>query len=250
MKQLICILWLLVYSNSICAQFGKEEKVEREKNAKLKVRIVTTFRSDYGFLNGNWVQGTEYKMNVTQINKAGFVIEEKDYNKRGTIESWTKYQLDKRGNFNAVTNMNSDGSVNSKVKVTNDYDSLGIFKGRYFLNKDSTVSSFTWFFYDSLGNMTQSDNYMQYEKAYFDSYEVYHYDKNGRTIKVEYYDNAHNLSSSVTYKYDVNGRKTEKVEDYITVYKYGPNGLLSGAIVYDATNKPLVSYKFTYEYFQ
>lgn len=250
MKQLICILCLFAYSNNSMAQFGKEEKTEREKNVKLKVKTVTTFRSDYGYVYGSWSPLKEYKMNVTKLNKSGFTTEEINFNKRGTIDSWTKYQVDKKGNFEIVTSLNSDGSVNSKVVVANDYDSLGIFRGRYFLNQDSTVSSYTWFFYDSLGNMTQSDNYMQYEKAIFDSYEVYQYDQNGRTIKIEYYDNAHNYKSRVAYKYDTAGRKIEKVEDFITVYKYGSNGLLTGAIVYDANTKPIASFRFAFEYFQ
>lgn len=250
MKKLLSLICILVCCNNTFGQFGKEEKVEREKNVKLKVKTVTTFRSDYQYLNGNWVPGKEYKMSVSKLNKSGFAAEEINYNKRGTVENWTKYQLDKRGNFEVVTNLNSDGSINSKTKITNDYDSLGRFKGRYFMRADSTIASFTWFFYDSLGNMTQSDNYMQYAKSILDSYEVYQYDANGRTIKIEYYDNAGNYNSREAYKYDTTGKKIEKVDDNITVYKYGPNGLLLSAIVYNGSNTPVVTYRFTYEYFQ
>ena len=230
-------------------EFGKEEKENKARLARLKVKCCTVFQSNYQYFYGKQQLGKEFKASSTKLNKAGDIVEDIGYNERGTIESWVKYGRDKNGTYTSVSTHNSSGTVITKATCKNKYDSLDRLTATL-MYQDTSLIYKTNYWYDSLGRMEQSDNHRFITKFVLESYEKRFYDANGRTIRIEYYDNTGNYKSREEWKYDSNGRTAEKTAHYISVYKYAANGLITEHTDYGENDTPVAKYRYVYEFIQ
>lgn len=234
------------------SQFGKQATESRALRLKTKVKSVTVFKSEYKVIYGKRQAMNEFKFQKMKYNKSGDVIEDISYSERGTIDSWAKYENDKKGNALSVAAYNSDGSLISKGICKNSYDSLGRLK-KILTYQDTTLVYKVDYLYDLKGNMVQANNfnYFSNNTNAVESFEKHIYDENGRRTKVEYYNNMWDYQSSETFKYDANGNSIEENNGtYISVSKYNPNGLLLEIISYDGYNKPFFKYRYVYEFGQ
>lgn len=261
MRNAIFILAVTLWS-ACGAQEAAEERLEREALAKNKVRSVTVTQADYAIVGGKRQLGEAYKASKRGYDRKGGLVEEIAYSRRGTIESWIKYECDKHGNAEVFRNYKPDGSLDFATQSDNRYDSLGRLQLQLLYDRDTMQSHKLQYWYDADGNMEQMEIYkvvhhtdedgVTTASAIFDSYEKHFYDAKGRTVRVEYYDNAHNYKGRVECKYGADGRMSEKVDAYAYVYKYGANGLQVEASSWGGANGdvPVSVYKLTYEYYK
>lgn len=118
----MAIGFLLLSSTLTYSQVSTEEAEHKAARVKCKVKSATLSKAEYIYSNGERVAGTFIKTDKTKYDKMGNVIEEISYNPRGTIDSWTVYELDKKGNSVKTYYKNADGTVDYFTTTQNEYD--------------------------------------------------------------------------------------------------------------------------------
>ena len=244
---LLCaaLLWAL----AALPQLGRQDRDDKARRAKLKVKSLTVYRADYDYSSGAARLGAEYKTKRTVYDRSGCVAEEVAYNRRGTVEAWDCFKSDKAGNPVLMTKKYPDGTAYMVVEFINAYDGLGrLDVTAAYLSGDTVVMYSIAYWYSREGGYDQVENY---EAGRLDSYERHHYDAKGRTVLKEYYDGRDNYKGREAFKYDANGRVAEKTTNYVFVYRYLPSGLASGATSYGGASGdvPASVYRYAYEFY-
>jgi hypothetical protein len=253
--KIIFSLHLLLISVSAFSQLTTPEKQDQQSYVKAKVKSITATQIDYSEVRGKNVAGASFIVSKTGLDRNGNCILSKTYNKRGQLETWNTFDLEKDGAPKEAYAYNADGTLNVKANVVNTYDSLGRRSDEWTFLHDSVFISKTVFEYDKNGRLVQASTYEVYpnendpSKVHLSSYERHKYDAKGRTIKVENYDSAGNLLNETIFKYAEDGRLAEKTIGYTGIYTYGTNGLCTSVRWQKDNGTLMYTVNYAYEFY-
>lgn len=253
--KIIFSIHLLAISSFAFSQLTTPEKLDQQSYAKAKVKLITATQIDYSEVRGKNVAGSPFIVSKTGLDRNGCCILSKTYNKKGQLETWNTFDLEKDGAPKEAYAYNADGTLNVKANVVNTYDSLGRRIDEWYFLHDSVFVSKTVFEYDENGRLVQASTYEVYpnendpSKVHLSSYEKHKYDAKGRTIKVENYDSAGNLLNETIFKYDEDGRVAEKTVGYTGVYSYNTNGLCFSVKWFQNNGTLMYTINYSYEFY-
>ena len=106
--KIILTLSLQILFCSANAQETTQEKQDRLAWTKCGVKTITTTETDYSYFGSKLQAETPFITSKSTCDKSGNISVAKDYNKRGTIETWYKFEYEKPGIPGEITVYNPD----------------------------------------------------------------------------------------------------------------------------------------------
>ena len=248
MKKLFTILTVLLTITQVFAQ-SKEDAARIAKN-----KIKSATQSKYEYLYGK-LQPQGKKVQTVKYDKKGNMIEQVDYNERGTIENKQTMKYDSKGTVIELIVYNTDGTVAYKVIQKPTYDSTGtnLIQTEVY-RQDSSYAGKSVYVYDAKGNMIEDGIFD--DKALLQR-NTHEYNDKGLEIKTVNYQYSDSYLGGFTYKHNEQGQTIETtligsngLPEYVETYKYDVKGNVTEITRYNSANKPIAVYKYTYEYYQ